>query len=254
LTAHFEKEFHPHGIGLFIDLKGRSSLFVVNHRQDGHFVEIFDYKGKQLIHRESISGDLMHSPNDVIPVGPRSFYVTNDHGKRSRWGRILEEYMQLAGSYVLFYDGNDFRIVTKGLAFANGINISRNGKTIYVAETVGGRVGEYDRDPGTGALKLINSIDLGTGVDNIEVDETGRLWIGAHPKLLTFVKYSKNPQILSPSQVLRVTMEKAGQYKVDEVYLDGGEALNGSSVGAVFRDILLIGSVFDGRFLVCQFP
>jgi len=35
----------------------------------------------------------MHSPNDVIPVGPRAFYVTNDHGNTSELGRLVEEYL-----------------------------------------------------------------------------------------------------------------------------------------------------------------
>jgi len=252
LTADFSKEFNPHGIGLWIWENRNSSLFVVNHRRDGHFVEIFDLKDHRLIHRESIKGTLMHSPNDVIPVGPRAFYVTNDHGNTSELGRLVEEYLQLARSLVLYYDGNDFRIVAEGLAYSNGINLSHDGKTVYVAATVGQEVCVYDRDRGTGDLTARHTIDLGTGPDNIEVDESGSLWIGCHPKLLTFVKYSKNPEELSPSQVLKVTVQKHGSYTVDEIYLNKGEPLSGSSVAAVYKDTMLIGSVFDNRFLLCK--
>lgn len=251
LTADFAEEFNPHGIGLWIGEDGKS-LFVVNHRQDGHFVEIFDFKDNKLIHRESIEGALMHSPNDVIPVGPRDFYVTNDHGNTSELGRLVEEYLQLARALVLYYDGNDFRIMAEGLAYSNGINLSPDGKTVYVAATVGQEVCVYDRDKGTGALTLRHTIDLGTGPDNIEVDESGNLWIGCHPKLLTFVKYSKDPEELSPSQVLKVTVQKPDPYTVDEIYLNNGEPLSGSSVAAVFRDTMLIGSVFDTRVLLCK--
>ena len=251
LTADFAEEFNPHGIGLWLEGNGKS-LFVVNHRQDGHFVEIFDFKDNGLIHRESIQGSLMHSPNDVIPVGPRTFYVTNDHGNSSDLGRVVEEYLQLARSLVLYYDGDDFRIVAEGFAYANGINLSSDGKTVYVAATVGQEVCVYDRDRGTGDLKLRHAIELGTGPDNIEVDERGNLWIGCHPKLLTFVKYSKDPEELSPSQVLKVTVQKPGLYTVAEIYLNSGEPLSGSSVAAVFGDTMLIGSVFDTRLLLCK--
>ena len=251
LTGGFSKEFNPHGIGLWIG-ENEKSLFVVNHRRDGHFVEIFDFKNNKLIHREYIEGALMHSPNDVIPVGPRAFYVTNDHGNRSELGRVVEEYLQLDRSLVLYYDGNDFRIVAEGLAYSNGINLSPDGKTVYVAATVGQEVCVYDRDKGTGDLKLRHTIELGTGPDNIEVDESGNLWIGCHPKLLTFVKYSKDPQELSPSQVLKVTVQEPGSYTVDEIYLNKGEPLSGSSVAAVYKDTMLIGSVFDTRFLLCK--
>jgi arylesterase/paraoxonase len=251
LTEDFPREFHPHGMGLFIGPHGRVSLFVVNHCQDDHFIEIFDYRNMKLIHRDSIQGELMHSPNDVVPVGPRSFYVTNDHGNSSELGRTLEEYLQLARSYVLYYDGRDFSVAAEGLAYANGINISRDGKTITVAATVGGKIYVYDRNPESGDLKLRHTIDLNTGVDNIEVDAMGNLWVGAHPKLLTYVAYAKDPQKLSPSQVLKVSIQGDGSYVTDEIYLDRGETLSGSSVAAVFKDRLLIGSVLDERFLLC---
>ena len=109
----------------------------------------------------------------------------------------------------------------------------------------------YDRDPASGDLSLRKKISLKTGVDNIEVDRYGVLWIGAHPKLLTYLRYTKDPNKLSPSQVLRLTPEADGSFSVDEVYLNDGTALSGSSVAAVFRNIMLVGSVFDGKFLCC---
>jgi arylesterase / paraoxonase len=254
LTQDFSREFHPHGIGLFIGPDGQTRLFAVNHTQKGHFVEIFDYEPGKLIHRESIHSTLMHSPNDVLPTGPRSFYVTIDHGNTSSLGKMVEEFLQLSRSYVLYFDGQSFRKVAENLVYANGINASPDGKTVYVAETVGRRITVYDRNTASGALNLKSRIDLATAPDNIELDETGNLWIGAHPKLLTFVKYSKDPSAFSPSQVIRITMEKNGNKRIDEVYLSSGKPLSGSSAAAVYGKTLLIGSVFDARFLVCQMP
>ncbi len=254
LTADLDLEFHPHGLGLYAANDGSTSLFVVNHRMVGHFIEIFDYREGKLFHRKSISGPPMHSPNDVLPVGPNQFYVTNDHGSRSRKGRMLEDYLQLKRSYVLFYDGHDFRVVAKDLGYANGINMSHDGETIYVAATVHKKLFVYDRDKSSETLTLRYDIDLGTGVDNIEVDEMGDLWIGAHPKLLTFVKYANDPQRLSPSQVLWVSLNGEGEHKVEEVFLSNGRDLSGSSVAAVYRGLMLIGSVFDDRFLMCKLP
>jgi arylesterase/paraoxonase len=252
LTADFPRELNSHGIGWWMAQNGDLSLFVVNHRKDGHFVEIFDYRKGKLFHRQSLSGALTHSPNDVLPVGPTAFYVTNDHGNSTVLGRMAEEYLQLARSYVLYYDGKSFRKVGEGLAYANGINTSAEGRTIYVAATVGQKIYVYDRDLNTGDLSLRTTIEAGTGVDNIEIDQKGDLWIGCHPKLLTFVKYSKDPKMLSPSQVIKVTIKESGQHTVKEIYLNNGQPLSGSSVAAVFEDRLLIGSVFDERFLLCR--
>jgi arylesterase/paraoxonase len=253
-TSEFTKEFNPHGIGLWRGQDGKLLLFAVNHCREGHFIEIFEKSGMKLIHRESISGGLMHSPNDVAPTGARTFYVTNDHGYTTRWGRMVEEYLQLAKGSLLYYDGNAFEMVAKGLAYANGINLSADGLTVYAAATVGQKILVYNRERETGRLTPRQTVDLGTGPDNIDVDENGNLWIGCHPKLLTFVAYSKDPEKLSPSQVIKIFLRKPGEYSVEEMYLSNGETLSGSSVAAVFENTLLIGSVFDERFLQCKLP
>lgn len=66
----------------------------------------------------------MHSPNDIPPVGPAAFYVTNDYGNSTVLGRMAEEYLQLARSYVLYYDDQNFRKVAEALAYANGVNMT----------------------------------------------------------------------------------------------------------------------------------
>jgi arylesterase / paraoxonase len=252
LTQSFKKMFHPHGIGLWVSPKQKLSLFVVNHRYEKHFVEIFDYHNKQLVHRASIQGPLMHSPNDVLPVGPRSFYVTNDHGSTSRLGKAAEDYLQLARSNVLYYHQGTFRVVAQGLAYANGINISPDQKTVYVGTSVGGKIYVYRRDPQSGDLALRQAIPLDTGIDNLEVAPNGDLWVAGHPKLLTFVEYTQNPRSKSPSQVLRLSFQKDGSYQISPIYLSHGHPLSGSSVAAPWKSYFLLGSVFDPRFLVCR--
>jgi arylesterase/paraoxonase len=252
LTQDFAEPFHPHGISLYLGENSEASLFVVNHRPDGEFIEIFDYQDSILVHRESIRGELMTSPNDVVAVGARSFYVTNDHGNVSALGRTAEEYLLLARSYVLYYDGQSFKKVAEDILYANGINVSHDGKTVYVAACTGLKIHVYDRDAASGALKLKKEIPLGTGVDNIELDAEGNLWAAAHPQLLTFTKHAKDPAKHSPSEILKISFGKNGDFQIDPIYLNAGEEISGSSVGAVFGQKLLIGSVFEKHFLVCE--
>ena len=110
----------------------------------------------------------------------------------------------------------------------------------------------FDRDIESGDLTLRDTVKLGTGADNIEIDADGSLWIGAHPKLLTFVKHAKDQSLPSPSQVLRIRVSPEGDYKVDEIYLEDGTTLPGSSVAAVYGNKVLVGGVFAPRFLVCE--
>ena len=254
LTRDFTREFHPHGIGLYIGKDNTRLLFVVNHAGGKQYIEIFKLEGDKLVHLKTVSGPLMISPNDVLPIGPMQFYVTNDHGSASKSGKMLEDYLQLARSYVLYFDGSRFKKVISGLKYANGININSKGDTVYVASTTGRAIEVYRRDRATGSLTWTKQIKLKTAPDNIEVDAQGRLWVGCHPKLLTFVKYAKDPHVHSPSQVMMIKVAEQSNDKITEVYLNDGLPISGSSVAAYYRHNLLIGSVFDPRFLVCKVP
>ena len=75
---------------------------------------------------------------------------------------------------------------------------------------------------------------------NIEIDNDGNLWIGSHPKIQSFTRHAKDKINLSPSQVLRVSLDSSNQYSFDEIYLNAGEELSGSSVGAIYKNNLLI--------------
>ncbi|MCK4821210.1 SMP-30/gluconolactonase/LRE family protein, partial [bacterium] len=211
-----------------------------------------EYRKMRLKHIESIQGNLMTSPNDITAIGERHFYVTNDHGATSPLGRKAEDYLRLSISYVLFFDGSEFRKVAGDMSYANGMALSNDKRTLYVSSTVGGLIRLFSRDKKSGDLKFIKDIVLKTGVDNLNVDNNGNLWVGCHPKLLTFVKHSKDPLKRSPSQILKIRFNKTGGYSVDEVYLNSGKEISGSSVGVLYRDRFLIGSVFENRFLDCR--
>ncbi len=253
LTVGLAFEFNPHGISLFENSDGSYRIAVINHTGNGHLIEIFDYRNDSLIHQQSIRDPLLISPNDLVLINASQMYVTNDHGSTSELGKTLEEYLQLKKANVVFYDGLDFSVAAEKLGYSNGINISLNGKILYVAETVGKKLTMYSRNAITNKLTFLQSIDMHSGVDNIELDEKGNLWIGSHPKLLTFTRHAKDADVLSPSQVFRLTPKAENDYEIEEIYLSSGDDLSGSSVGAVFGSKLLIGSVFEGHFLFCTF-
>lgn len=254
LTPKADEDFRPHGISVFAGADGRDVLFVVNHQGGAHRIDVFDLRDGGLVHRDSITSPLLVSPNDVAAVGPGSFYVTNDHGSGTGWMRKAEDYLRMRRSNVLYFDGSRFVEVATGIGYANGINASPDGRMIYVCALTEGRLHVYDRDPASGRLTLRNKVFLGTGADNVEVDpRTGDLWIGAHLKLLTFVRYSKGLRPVAPSQVLRLSETEPGRFNVEEVFLDTGERISGSSVAAACcGGRLLIGAVMDSRFLDCR--
>ncbi len=253
LTSGLDFEFHPHGISAFEHENGAVSIAVVNHTTNRHFIELFDLQDDTLLHRRSISDPLMISPNDVVLLDADRFYVTNDHGTSSEFGRTLEEYLLLERSNVLYYNGQKFSVAATDMGYANGINISRDGETMYVAETVGRRLSLFSRDSNTNELNVSRTIHFNSGVDNIELDADGNLLIGSHPKMLAFTRHAKDAEKLSPSQVFRVSVLSGKKDFIEEIYLNNGNELSGSSVAAIYGQALLIGSVLEPHFLRCDF-
>jgi arylesterase/paraoxonase len=252
MTPDADRDFRPHGIGLFVGEAGHDVLFVINHQGGRHSIEVFDLRKGELTHRQTLTSPILVSPNDIVGVGPDSFYVTNDHRYPSGWKRTLEDYLRLQRSNVLYYDGSKFVEAASGIGYANGINVSPDGRTLYVCSITEGGLHVYDRDPVSGKLEHREEIDLDTGVDNVEIDEDGDLWIGAHPQLLTVAKHFKDPETLSPSQVLHLTPLPGGGYDVEEIYLDEGDEISASTVAAVRGNRLLIGAIFEAKFLDCR--
>ena len=252
LTPSADEDFHPHGLSLYLGDDGRDVLYVINHAGGRHTIEVFDLAGDGLSHRGSLSDPLLVSPNDLVAVCRDRLYVTNDHANPPGFARQLEDYLQRSISTVVYYDGERFVEVASGLRYPNGINVSGDGETLYVASTTGGSVFVFQIQPESAALEQRGEIEIGSGVDNIEVDREGDLWIGAHPKLLSFVQHTGDASRIAPSQVIRVAAPGSDAPLVEEVLLSLGEDLSGSSVAAVQGDRLLVGSVMDDGILDCR--
>jgi arylesterase/paraoxonase len=252
LTPSADPSFAPHGISLLPGDGGGGALYAINHAGGRHTIEVYDLAGAGLVHRETLSDPLLVTPNDLVALGRARLYVTNDHANPRGLGRTLEDYLRRQISTVVHYDGERWEVAASGIRYPNGVNASPDGGTLYVASSSGREVLRFQIDPVSGHLVERSAIAAGSGVDNIELDAAGDLWIGAHPKLLTFVQHAGDASVLSPSQVLRVRAPGSDAPAVEEVFLSLGADLSGSSVGAVWRDRLLIGAVFDAHLLDCR--
>ena len=252
MTAHFaDEDFHPHGISLYKTPEGKKMLFVVNHKKSENTIEIFEYKNDSLLHQKTISDVLLVSPNDVVGVGENAFYCTNDHDEKASKWRSIKDLMTIGTGNVCYFDGQKMHATTKeDIKYANGINTSADGKKLYVASTSGKKILFYDRDIATGKLTKSSEWDANTGVDNIELDLEGNLWIGCHPQMLKFLSHAKNESKWSPSEIIKITMLSNGQMEQKTIYMNGGSEISGSSVGAVYKNKLLIGPVFQNHIVL----
>ncbi|MBL8937414.1 MAG: SMP-30/gluconolactonase/LRE family protein [Archangium sp.] len=253
-VPHDFVELHPHGLGLFVR-DGLKRLFVVNHpTRTSSTVELFDLlEGPTLKHVRTVQAPEFVSLNDVAPVGPEHFYVTIDAGTRAgTFGRVVETFARMPWSGLGYFDGTKASVAVPGLRYANGVAVSSDGATVFVAETTGRRLLAFSRDASSGALTQRAALTAEAGLDNISIADDGALFIGAHPKMLEFLGHAKDPAHHSPSQVLRARYTN-GAFELTDVALDDGSLLSGSSVAVPLPGgRTLVGSVFEPHVLDCQ--
>ena len=238
--------FRPPGLSLFIDAGGQRSMFVINHPMDRttgqDLVELFsESEPGQFQHVETFTVPMIENGNDLVAVGPRQFYVAQDNGA-SRDGSLTE---------LVYVDNGNATAVADDIASGGGINVSGDGKTLYVAETGGKVIRVLSRNSADGSVTTDQRIAIGTSPDNIDVAEDGSLWIGAHSSLLALVLHFIAGAD-APSQVLKIALNGEADAEISEIYLNRGDEISASSVGATYGKKLLIGSITAPRILICE--
>ena len=262
ISGNFDNPLYPHGISMIKLDSARYQLLVVNHvPKDGnvdlnhlgknHYIEVFELDGKKLTHIETKDHPLIKSPNDVVAVDANTFYFTNDHFSDSSFGRFREDYMAWPNTNIVYYDGFDYRIVGDGMTYANGINLDRENNRLFVASPRSFLLKVYDVN-GDGSLSHIEDIDCNTGVDNIEFDQDGKIWIGCHPSLLVFAEYAAGRQEKAPSEIITIDYRGKGDYDLETIYMSDGSDMSAATVASVYGDKIFVGNVMDPGFLILE--
>ncbi|KAJ8415784.1 hypothetical protein AAFF_G00403410 [Aldrovandia affinis] len=245
--------FNPHGISIYTDENDLSVyLFVVNHPEDNKSqVEIFQFVQEEnaIVHLKTIQHELLHSVNDIVAVGPESFYATNDHYFSNAALIPLEMLLLQAWCTVVYYSPEEVKVVADAFYSGNGINISPDNKYIYVSDILDNAIKVMEMQENNG-LSHVKSVPVGSLCDNIEVDgNTGDLWMGCHPNGGKLFPY--NAEDPPGSEVIQIQNIHSEKPVVTQVYADNGGVIQGSSVASPYKGKLLIGSVFH-KALYCD--
>lgn len=251
LTSSFTKPFAPHGISM-IKTDSTYKVMAVNHILGKHSIEVFNLKNSMLTFEKTLTDDSMIKPNDIVMVDSERFYFTNDHRYTQGLGMLAEDYLGFALSNVIYFDGENFREVASGISYANGVNYDKKRNLLFVASPRKFLIKVYKTNE-DGSLDFIENIDCGTGVDNIEFDTDGHLWIGSHPNLLKFASYAKGKEKHSPSEIIKINYKGKNDYSVETIYLEDGKTMSASTVAAPFGNLLLTGNVMDDSFLILKY-
>ncbi len=245
---------NPHGMSLYTAPDGTRTLVVINHGAkrgvDPEAVEIFTESAPgEFTHSESVAGPELLSPNDLVAVGPRQFYVANDKVLGGGLAAGLQQ-VGIGGSPLTYFDGTRLRYVLDNIASGGGINSSADHRTLYVAETSGKRVRVLDRGE-SGDVTERARIAINTSPDNIDVAADGSLWVAGHANTLKLIQHFINGSP-APSQVWRVALGADGVSEQEEIYLDDGTNISAGSVGATYGNLLLVGSITERKIQICE--
>ncbi|XP_075067887.1 serum paraoxonase/arylesterase 2-like [Mixophyes fleayi] len=244
--------FNPHGISTYIDEKDDTVyLFVVNHPNFKTTVEIFKFAEEEnvLLHLKTIKHELLHSVNDIVAVGPESFYATNDFYFTIYTLKLVELFFGLTWSNVVYYSPGDVREVASGFHSSNGIAMSNDKNYIYVADLTGRTISVFKKHANW-SLSPVKVVLLHTLPDNLSVDPvTGDIWIGALPNGMKALVY--NPEDVPGSEVVRVQNIHSDNPIVTTVYLNNGSVLQASCSATVYEGKLLVGTIFH-KALYCE--
>ncbi|NKB44351.1 MAG: hypothetical protein GKS03_08750 [Alphaproteobacteria bacterium] len=244
--------FRPHGLSLFNSTDGSQTLVVINHAENGEYLEIFEKQADQQLfdHAETLSTPLLREPNDIVAIGPRKFYIANDSGATNGIERAAEMLLGIGLSPLIYFDGSNFSIVVDDLKSSGGINVSQDLSEIYVGETGGESIRIYGINEDGSLASLQRTIGIQAGVDNVDVDASGDLWIANHTNTLALVKHFGNSDSPAPTQVQKLKL--TGEVELQTIYENAGDQFSAGSVGARFDGELLIGSITERKLLRCQ--
>jgi hypothetical protein len=247
--------FHPHGITLRKDINGAAlELYVVNHiSATQHEIDIFDISSPGVLTlRRRVSYPEMVSPNDLVVVAKDQFFVTNDHAsEHATVMQTLEDYLGLPMSSVTYFDGQKGHKVIDGLRMANGIELSADKHTLYIAESLRRTVSRYRRGASVLDWAYQDSVGFEFSVDNLEWSDTGDLLTAGHPKAFDFLSHVDNAKNKSASEVARINVS-GKVMQAETIYLKDGKELSGASVAVQLGKTVLIGPVIDTHILRCQ--
>lgn len=244
--------FRPHGLSLWQSEGEPTRLFVISHPSSEN-----EGEEQVLIYAEILPGSFelrraikdpaLVSPNDLAAVGANEFYVANDGGA-GVLGSLGQLLFGIGGSPLTYFDGEKGRVLPTKVASGGGISLDPDGQSIWVAETLGSRVRRFTID-GPGRLTEADRVKLPAGADNLDVDDSGALWVAGHANTLDLVRHFMAAEHPAPSSVYRLSREGR---RFQAVYVDTGQAFSAASVGARANGRLLVGSITEKSVLICQ--
>ena len=137
-----------------------------------------DASGNVVVLADKFDGKRFNSPNDLVQDEVGGVYFTDP-----RYGKRDDMEMKVEGVYYYNRRKNVTRVIDD-IARPNGVLLSNDHKTLYVADTVGKKIYAYDV---TGEGTIANKRDFAAiGSDGLTIDERGNIYATWQGKVWIF--------------------------------------------------------------------
>jgi gluconolactonase len=204
--------------GLMFDREGRLVMCEVANRR----VTRLDADGALTVLADRFDGHRFNQPNDLaIDSKGRIYFSDPCYGDRSRMEMVDADGKKVEGIYRIDPDGKVARVLTHEANRPNGLVVTPDDRTLYVADnnndSVGGarKLWRFDLRP-DGAIdpasrKLVHDWGATRGPDGIKLDAAGRLFVAAglnrqNPPFETQEKPTAGVYVFSPEGTLLQTI------------------------------------------------
>lgn len=271
--------FHPLGVALKGDVLAVANLAVPPG------VEILRLGGEKATWERTLAHDAVQTPNSVVVLSDRQVLVTNSFRFPARTHPKLNKAETALGwplgrVYLLTCSEGETsaEVVSEGLALANGLALSKDGRVLVAAASVGQEVQVYDVDPpalsstSPAAIKYRETLPVGFTVDNLRFVSGGdggnyTFLAAGHPSAFAYMETAarKGAPPLSGSAVVKFTLEAARERdtaqqaraevnrlftkrdkRVQVVLEDSGQVIGTSSTALPLPDSgMLVTGLFD---------
>lgn len=250
ITPEQPTDFQPHGLSLHKDDNGLMTVLVINHRLHSEAtVERFTlHPDYTLAHEETFRGPELISPNNLQAMGPRQFYFTNDGRSRRTMDRSIDTFLRRPTGSIGYFDGQDFTVPVRNLHFPNGIVAIDD--WLFVAETTTGRLRSFRIDESFGTLRPIADQVVQLGMDNLNMDDHGKLLTAAHPNLPALNRHARSSQNRSPVRILQIDVSVL-PWTVRILKCTDGKKFSGATAALLIGNQLLAGQAHDNGLLLC---
>ncbi|CAK7197939.1 hypothetical protein SEUCBS139899_000590 [Sporothrix eucalyptigena] len=244
-------------------------VFAVNHARNGDAILIFEHTlGTDALHLvREVRHPAIKCANSVAAVGPRSFYITNDHYYPRGILRQLEDRFgpwswATSVQYCSAEEGQEVvcEEVSDTMPCANGLAVS--GNLVFAGDSKNGSVSIYEMENGVpNQLRRINVVDVGAIADNIKIlAGTGDPLVTVFPDGEELPLFLSNVSALgqtvfAPTAVLRLRKER--NFEPELILRDNGSLLTDMTAADIDpKTRMLVGASFlkYGGFAVCQLP